>query len=452
MDTKKLKKLDREYIWHPFTQMREWIPDDVLVIKSGKGSYLEDTDGKRYLDGVSSLWCNMHGHRVSEIDRALKAQVGKIAHSTFLGLTHVSAIELSKKLIKLAPRPLNKVFYSDSGATAVEIALKMAYQYWQQKGRRKKTKFIHLTNAYHGDTIGSVSVGGIDLFHQIFEKLLFKSISVKGPDRYHERFQGRDEEYLEICAARVEKTLKANAANVAAIIMEPLVQGAAGMIMHPKGFLRRVRDLAKRYDVLLIVDEVATGFGRTGKLFASEHERVSPDILCLAKGLTAGYMPLAATLATDEIYKAFLGKYEEFKTFFHGHTYTANPLACAAAIANIDYIKKNQVLAKAQGQIREISNCLKKFRSHPNVGDIRQCGMMVGIELVKDAATGEAFELKRKIGQRVCRLARTRGVIIRPLGNVIVWMPPFCFTTQEIRKLSNATHTALCEILNDGCP
>lgn len=444
--TKRLARLDKKYIWHPFTQMREWTADSMVIIESGKGSYLVDTGGKKYLDGVSSIWCNVHGHGVPEIDRAVRRQLASIAHSTFLGLSNEPAIRLSQELIEMAPRGLSKVFYSDSGSEAVEIALKMSFQYWQHRGKRKKRRFLHFVNAYHGDTIGSVSVGGIDLFHRIFKPLLFRSIVAPAPDRFHERFQGSEEAYARVCSRRVEKILRRHREEIAAMVLEPVIQGAAGMITHPAGFLKEMRRLADRYGVLLVLDEVATGFGRTGRMFACEHEGVSPDILCLAKGLTAGYLPLAATLTKEKIYQAFLGEYEEFKTFFHGHTYTANPLACAAALANLNYFRRHAVLKKSKRQILHLSRQLENFWDLRHVGDIRQAGMMVGIELVEDRLRRRSFPLERKIGMRVSEGARKRGVIIRPLGNVIVLMPSFSFTFDQMTRLCRAVYESIDEI------
>ncbi|MBP9734017.1 MAG: adenosylmethionine--8-amino-7-oxononanoate transaminase [Candidatus Omnitrophica bacterium] len=446
--SKQLIAWDKKYAWHPFTQMRDWIRDDgALVIERGQGSYLIDSDGRRYLDGVSSLWCNTHGHRVPVIDRAVKRQLGKIAHSTYLGLANEPASILSKELIGIAPKGLTKVFYSDSGSEAVEIALKMAYQYWQLKGVKTKRTFLKFTNAYHGDTVGSVSVGGIQLFHDIFGPLLFKTFAAAAPYRYRDNFEGSEDAYAKFCADRVERELKRHHRQIAAIVLEPLAQGAAGMLTQPKGFLKRVAALAKKYNTLLILDEVATGFGRTGTMFACEQEGVNPDLLCLAKGLTAGYLPLAATLATDKIYNAFLGRYDEFKTFFHGHTYTANPLACAAAVANLKYFKEKRVLHRAQGQIRLLTQELKKIEPHPNVGEIRQVGMMVGIELVQDKATRNPFKVEAQIGAKVCKEARKYGILIRPLGNVIVLMPPFCFTEAQIMKLCSGVYRAIKVVL-----
>jgi adenosylmethionine-8-amino-7-oxononanoate transaminase len=449
--TRRLIALDKKYAWHPFTQMQDWERDaDTLVIERGQGSYLIDTEGRRYLDGVSSLWCNTHGHRVPEIDRAVRAQLKKIAHTTYLGLANEPASVLSRELIAVAPKGLSRVFYSDSGSEAVEIALKMAYQYWQLNGVKTKRSFLKLQNAYHGDTVGAVSVGGIQLFHDIFGPLLFKTFSAPAPYRYRENFLGSEDAYAKLCADRVETVLKKHQTGIAAIILEPLVQGAAGMLTQPKGFLRRVAALAKKYDTLLIVDEVATGFGRTGTMFACEQEGVRPDLMCVAKGLTAGYLPLAATLTTDRIYQAFLGEYHEFKTFFHGHTYTANPLACAAALANLRYFNEKRVLHRAQAQIKLLSQQLERFKKLEHVGEIRQCGLMVGIELVKNKFTRESFLAEEQRGARVCREARKHGILIRPLGDVIVLMPPFCFTENDIKKLCVGVFQALVSGLETG--
>ena len=442
-DQKLLTNWDKQFIWHPFTQMSDWEKEDILVIESGKGSYLKDVNGKRYLDGVSSLWCNVHGHRIKDLDQAVKSQLTRVAHSTFLGLSNVPAILLSKKLIEIMPEELTRVFYSDSGSEAVEISLKIAYQYWQHKGEKTRKKFLRLTNAYHGDTIGSVSVGGMDLFHEIYKPLLFDSVEVKAPYRYRDAFIGGEEEYTNDCIERLENVLNQHKNEICAFIMEPLVQGAAGMILQPPGYLAAVRQITKKYDILLILDEVATGFGRTGKMFACEHESVSPDIMCVAKGLTGGYLPLAATFATEEIYRAFLGKYGDAKTFFHGHTYTANPLACAVALANIEYFEKENVLQNLQPKIKILCEGLENFRELKHVGDIRQCGFMVGIELVKGKKDKTPYEMKEKIGIRVIQKARSLGVILRPLGNVIILMPPLGITVVELRKLLRVTYQSI---------
>ena len=444
--TDPLEIWDKKYIWHPFTQMKEWSDGSVTIIEKGKGNELIDIHGKKYLDGVSSLWCNVHGHRVKKIDAAIKKQLGSVAHSTFLGLSHIPAIELSKKLINITPYGLTKVFYSDSGSASVEVALKMAYQYWRIKGSKRKNTFLKLKNAYHGDTLGSVSVGGIDLFHESFHPLLFKTLGVSAPYFYRDNFKGREKDYAKFCADKVEAVLKKEHRRICALIVEPLMQGAAGMLKQPKGYLAYLRKLTKKYNVLLIIDEVATGFGRTGKMFACEHENIRPDFLSLPKGITGGYLPLSATLTTDKIYNAFLGEYREFKAFFHGHTYSANPLACAAAIANLEIFEKEKTLKKLQLKIRILGEELWKIKRLPHVGDIRHTGFMVGIELVKDQKTKEPYPLSEKRGFRVCALARERGVMLRPLGNVIVIMPPLSIKESELRKLCRVVHDCIIEV------
>lgn len=442
----KLAEKDKRHVWHPFTQMRDWEKDNILIIERGEGVYLVDVEGRRYLDGVSSLWCNVHGHRVDAIDQAIRAQLDKIAHSTFLGLSNVPAIELAEKLAGLAPKGLTRVFYSDSGSEAAEIALKMAYQFWQQSGFPRKKRFIKLTRSYHGDTLGSVSVGGIELFHQIYEPLLFETFSVESPYQYRWPGAGKPELAGEASLAQLESILQKHHEEIVAFVMEPLMQGAAGMISQPEGYISRARELTKKYNVLLIFDEVATGFGRTGKMFASEHENVTPDLMAVAKGLTGGYLPLAVTFATEEIYRAFLGEYEEFKTFFHGHTFTANPLACAAALANLEIFEKQRVIEGLQPKIERLTKRLKSFYEIPAVGDVRQKGFMAGIELVKNRASKESYTPKEKIGMRVVERARQKGVIIRPLGPVIVLMPPLAISLEELDELLNVTYASIAEV------
>ena len=438
MKTKHVERLqawDKKYVWHPFTQMKEWSEGGVVVIDKGRGNVLIDAEGRRYIDGVSSLWCNVHGHRVKKIDAAIRGQLDKIAHSTFLGLSHAPAIELAKKLVEIAPQGLGKVFYSDSGSAAVEVALKMAYQYCQLKGFKGKNTFLKLKNAYHGDTLGSVSVGGIGLFHELFHPLLFKTLQAEAPYYYRDGFKGDESAYARYCTARVEAVMQKQHEKICALIVEPLMQGAAGMLVQPSGFLSALRKLCDKYQVLLIADEVATGFGRTGKMFACEHEGVTPDFLCLAKGITGGYLPLSATLTTDAVYEAFLGDYGQFKAFFHGHTYSANPLACAAALANLMIFEKEKTLKRLQPKIKLLAEELEKIKRLPHVGDVRQAGFMAGIELVKNTATKQPYPLAEKRGHRVIIEARKKGVMVRPLGNVIVLMPPLSITKAQLRRL-----------------
>lgn len=441
----KLEAKDKKYVWHPFTQMKEWQKGAVVVIEKGEGNFLVDTRGRRYLDGVSSLWCNVHGHRVPEIDRAVRKQLGRIAHSTFLGLSNVPAIELAERLVHAAPKGLEKVFYSDSGSASVEVALKMAFQYWKQTGHPEKRTFLKLKNAYHGDTLGSVSVGGIGLFHEIFHPLLFKTLTAEAPYHYRDRFKGRFEDYAPYCLKKVEAVLKIHHKKICALVAEPLMQGAAGMLNQPPGYLSGLRKLTRKYGVFLIADEVATGFGRTGTLFACEKEKVSPDFLCVAKGITGGYLPLSATLATQEIFDAFLGDYGQFKAFFHGHTYSANPLACAAALASLDLFEKRKTLEKLQPKIVFLRSELESLRNLEHVGDVRQAGFMAGIELVSDKKTKKPYDLARKMGFKAAWRAREKGLMIRPLGNVIVLMPPLSITDAELRFLCRAIKESVLE-------
>jgi adenosylmethionine---8-amino-7-oxononanoate aminotransferase len=435
---------DKRYVWHPFTQMRDWLADEPLIIDSAEGNYLIDVHGRRYLDGVSSLWVTVHGHRRAELDQAVRAQLDRVAHSTLLGLANVPSIELAERLIQVAPRGLGKVFYSDSGSTAVEIALKIAYQYWSHRGRPEKRRFVSLSQAYHGDTIGSVSVGGIELFHEIFRPLLFDALHVPTPYWYRHPDTSDPQTCRDLCLAALERLLAERGHEIAAFVIEPLVQGAAGMITQPPGYLRRAAELCRAHDVLLICDEVATGFGRTGSLFACTQEGVTPDLLCLAKGITGGYLPLAATLATDTIYETFLASYADRKTFFHGHTYTGNPLACAAALASLDIFERDKVIANLAPRIEALSSLLaSEIAPLDHVGQIRQRGFMVGIELVRDRSTRAEYPFEMAIGARVCRAARSRGVILRPLGPVIVLMPPLSTTEAELHDLVLATRDAI---------
>jgi adenosylmethionine-8-amino-7-oxononanoate aminotransferase len=434
-----LREWDNQFVWHPFTPMLAYRDEGAPIIEAAEGFFLIDVEGRRYLDGVSSLWCNVHGHRVPEIDRAVREQLDRVAHTTLLGLSSVPSIELARELIARAPRGLSKVFYSDSGATAVEVALKIAYQYHAQKEGApvspRRDRFLCLGNAYHGDTLGTVSVGGIPLFHSVYRDLLFKTVTVPSPVTFRTPRGFTPPAYLDHCYSELERLIVENRHRAAGFVIEPLVQGAAGMLVHPPGYLSRVRMLTREHGIPLIADEVAVGFGRTGTLFACEQENVCPDLMCVAKGLTGGYLPLAATLATDEIYNAFLAPAEEGKTFFHGHTYTGNALACAAALASLRLIDENQVVDNVRANAQRIEARLSAIKSLPIVGDIRQKGTMVGIELVRDRATAEPFPAARRMGHQVTLAARKRGVILRPLGDVVVLMPAPAMPADLIDRL-----------------
>ncbi len=436
---------DRKYIWPPFTQMHEHVKQPPLIIEEGSGCILKDIYGNEYIDGISSLWTNVHGHRKEKLDLAIKDQLNKIAHSTMLGLSNMPAIRLAKKLVEISPQGLTRVFYSDNGSTAVEIAVKIAFQYQQQAadGNPKKTKFISIVNAYHGDTIGSVSLGGIDLFHATYEKLLFKSLKAESPYCYRCVYEKSFPSCGFECLTRMEDLMKDNHNEVAGLVIEPLVQGAGGILVHPPGYLKMVRELCTKYGIILIVDEVAVGFGKTGKMFACQHENVTPDIMALAKGLSGGYLPLAATLTAEKIYEGFLGEYDEFKTFFHGHTYTGNPLACAVALTNLEVFEEEKVLDKLQHKIARFTERLERFRDLDHVGDVRQCGIMAGIELVADKKLKKPYPVKERMGHRVVLEARKRGLIIRPLADVVVLMPPLAVSMEELDRLCDISYESI---------
>jgi adenosylmethionine-8-amino-7-oxononanoate aminotransferase len=443
-----LESWDKQYLWHPFTQMRDYCNEKPLIIEKGEGSFLIDIYGNRYLDGVSSLWLNLHGHNRREIDQAITTQLEKISHSTLLGLSNVPAIKLAKKLVEITPAELTKVFYSDNGSTAVEVALKMAFQYWQQKSppQKEKCTFISLDFAYHGDTLGAVSVGGIDTFHQLYKPLLFPTHRAPSPYCYRCSLEKIYPECQLSCVTPLEEVMQNHHQEVAALIIEPLVQGAAGMIVAPPGYLKRVRELCSRYNILMIADEVAVGFGRTGTMFACEQEEVIPDLMCVAKGISGGYLPISATLATEEVYGAFLGEYSELKTFFHGHSYTGNPLACSASLAGLEVFEKDRTLKQLEGKINFLKENLKLFLDLPHVGDVRQKGFMVGIELVKERNSKESYPLEEKMGSKIILEARKRGLIIRPLGDVLVIMPPLSISYEHLGQLMEIVYDSIVKV------
>jgi adenosylmethionine-8-amino-7-oxononanoate aminotransferase len=423
--------------------MKDYMNMHPLIIEKGEGCYLIDIDGNKYIDGVSSLWVIVHGHGKSELVEAISEQARTLCHSTLLGIANVPSVVLAKMLVDISPKSLSRVFYSDNGSTSVEIALKMAYQYWQQKGERNRKRFISFTNGYHGDTIGSVSMGGIDLFHKVYRSLLFRTYKAPAPYCYRCPLKLEKESCGMACIQRFEEIVSKHKNELCAVVIEPVVQGAAGIIVQPEGFLSKIRNIAKENGLLFIADEVAVGFGRTGSMFACEKENVEPDFMCLAKGITGGYLPLAATLTTDDIFNGFLGQFEDFKTFFHGHTYSGNPVACNAAIENLNLYKKEDTIKNLQAKIALMSKELQRFYGLAHVGEIRQSGFMVGIELVKNKKTKRPFLTKEKIGQRVIMEARKRGVVIRPLGDVIVLMPPLAIEESTLQELIDVTYESI---------
>jgi adenosylmethionine-8-amino-7-oxononanoate aminotransferase len=475
-----LAQLDQRYVWHPFTQMREWLAREPIVIVRGRGAEIEDARGRRYIDANASIWTNLHGHAHPAINRAITVQLKKIAHSSALGLANEPASLLAEKLVRAAnPRSLRsageltKVFFSDDGSTAMEVALKLAYEFARRTGRARSPRFLSLHGAYHGDTVGAVSLGHIDLFHRAYSGLLFKSDAVMAPYCYRCPFNRAKPERADAreyrrcnweCVGKVESAFakrEKRGENYAGFVVEPLMQGAAGMIAQPTGWLRRVAEIARGHGTPLIADEVMTGFGRTGVaqekfsdakargagLFACHREGVQPDFLAVAKGLTGGYLPMAATLVTQLVFDAFLGDYAEFKTFFHGHSFTANQLGAAAALASVELLESGESIARHVRLEGEMRRALAGLWDLPQVGDVRQVGVVAGVELVKDWRTREAFQLAARAGIRVCEAMARRGVLTRPIGSVVVIMPPFCTTAAQMRKIGEALRESIAEVL-----
>ncbi|MDC0574892.1 adenosylmethionine--8-amino-7-oxononanoate transaminase [Pirellulaceae bacterium] len=441
-----LKLWDSEHVWHAFTQMANYEP---LVIDSASGCVLTDIQGNTYIDAVSSLWCNVHGHQHPVINAAIRQQLDQVAHVTSLGMSNPTTIQLAKRLVDITPENLNHLFFSGDGSSSVEVAMKMAFQYWQQKSEPQpnKTQYIALGSAYHGDTLGSVSVGGVQRFHEMFKPLLFDVLRLDSPDTYRlpdgvMTAQDATQFYLN----QLESLLQQHHSTIAAMIIEPVVQGAAGMIIQPPGYLAGVRQLTQKHDVLLIADEVAVGFGRTGAMFACNHEDIQPDLMCLAKGLTGGYITMAATLATTEIWKAFLG--DSSRTFYHGHTYSGNPLAAAAALANLDIFETEQTMVNVHERTEQLADLLKPLTDHPHVGDVRQAGLIVAIELVADKDNKTSFENIGATGSAVCKAALEQGVWLRPLRDTIVIMPPLSISESEITQIATVVEHAICGVLD----
>lgn len=466
-EIEQLVSWDRRHSWKPFTQMQEYVADTPLIISEADGETLIDVNGRRFFDGVSSLWCNLLGHRHPDIDRTVTAQLRQVAHSTLLGPTNVPATRLAHRLAGVAPAGLSRVFFSDNGSTGVEVALKMAYQFWQHRGQTRRQSFIALEGGYHGDTLGAVGVGGIELFHAAFRPLLLKCHFVPAPFAYRaavgsESFPDAPqtlfypdvvppeaEECLARSLAALEGLLAEKADTICALIVEPIVQGAAGMRHLVPGYLAAARALCTRYDVLLIADEVMTGFGRTGRLLACSHEGVTPDLLVLSKGLTGGYMPLAATLASERIYEAFLGEYTEFKTFFHGHTYTGHPLGCAAALAVLDVLERDRIIERSPSANAALRRGLAEIARHPNVGRIGLVGTVGAVQLVADRRTRSGFEPGRRVGRQVCRAALDEGLLVRPLSDTIVIMPPLTTEPPVLEWLCDVIRRAIVRVLGD---
>lgn len=447
---------DRQYFWHPFTQMQVYAREDNVIFASGQGNYLLDLDGKQYLDAISSLWCNVHGHNHPRLNAALQAQLQKIAHSTTLGASNPPAILLAKALVEISPAGLDKVFYSEDGTEAMEIAIKMAYHYWRNLGRPEKSRFVTLQQAYHGDTVGAISVGGMDIFHSAYRDLLFDALRLPSPyGLARSLFDARNWDQPQATQAwldRLQALLADHGPQIAALVMESGIQGAAGLLPFPKGVLAGARALCDQYQVLLILDEVATGFGRTGRMFACEHERVCPDLMAVGKGLSGGYLPLAATLAQQHIYHAFLGEFGDLRHFYHGHTYTGNPLACAVALENLAIFADEQVIDGLAEKITHFQAKLQCFWDHPHIAAVRQFGLMAGLEVVADKASGTPYPYGERVEYAISRAAIAHGVYTRPLGDTLVLMPPLSITPDELDRIVEALWEALQTTIRATAP
>ncbi|MBZ4686418.1 MAG: adenosylmethionine--8-amino-7-oxononanoate transaminase [Clostridiales bacterium] len=441
-----LQTKDLNYIWHPCSQMKDYEDFPPIVIDRGKGVFLYDVDGNKYLDAVSSWWVNLFGHSNKRINKAIASQLEKLEHVIFVNFSHEPAIELSERIVGMTPEGLNKVFFADNGSSAVEAALKLSFQYFQQTGKLKKTKFAAITDSYHGETTGALSVNNIDLYSKIYKPILLNTFKVEGPDCFRCKYSLNRDICNAECFEHMEETIKEHHEEIAGVIIEPMVQGAAGMKIYSPIYLKKLRKLCDDYDVHLIADEIAVGFGRTGKMFACEHAGISPDIMCLSKGLTAGYLPLALMLTTDEIYKAFYDEYTSLKAFLHSHSYTGNPIGCAVANETLNIFEDEKVLEKNMVKSRFLKEkAVELLLDHPNVGEFRQLGMIAAVELVKNKETRETFDWKKRVGYKIYRIALKHGVLLRPLGNVIYFMPPYVISEEEIDLMISVARKSINE-------
>lgn len=437
--TRELQEKDLKYIWHPCSQMKDYEDFPPIIIKKGEGIYLEDIEGNKYIDAVSSWWVNLFGHSNDRINQALSKQVNELEHVIFANFSHKPAIELSERIINLVPKGLKKVFFSDNGSSAVEIALKISFQYHQQINKTKKTRFIALTDAYHGETLGALSVGGVDLYNKIYKPLLLDTLRVKGPDCHRCEFKKKRETCDAECFKYMEEAIVKNHEETTAVIIEPVVQCAAGMKMYSSRYLKKLRALCTKFDINLIADEIAVGFGRTGKMFACEHANISPDIMCLSKGLTAGYMPLALTITTDKIYNAFYDEYNTFKAFLHSHSYTGNPLGCSVAVETLNIFEDENVIEKNMEKSKYLNEKVREMiKDIPYISEYRQIGLIGAIELAP-------LDSKKRIGYEIYKIALEKGVILRPLGNIIYFMPPFIISREEIDKVVSVARESILE-------
>ena len=444
---------DLKYIWHPCSQMKDYEELPPIVIDHAKGINLYDIEGNCYKDVVSSWWCNLLGHCNPKINSAIKAQLDKLEHVIFANFTHKTAITLCQKLMEVLPKGLCKFNFADNGSASIEMAMKMSFQFHQQTGNTQKKRFMALTDAYHGETIGALSVGACDLYSEIYKPILMDIVRVQGPDRYRGKCSGcvcpdRDNCNCE-CFAAAEKTFEQYGKETCAILVEPLLQGSAGMKMYPPLYLKKLRELCDKYNVHLIADEIATGYGRTGKMFAFDHAGVSPDIMCLSKGLTGGYMPMSLCVTTQDIYDAFYADYSTGKAFMHSHTYAGNPLGCSAGIAVLGILKEDKIIEKAQKRAVYFNNIINdKFLSHKNVGEVRHLGLINAIEIVKDKDSKEGFDSKLRLGYQIYKKALKKGVLLRPLGDVIYFNPPLIIEENDMDFVTDVAKECMAEVLN----
>lgn len=443
---KYLQEKDLKYIWHPCSQMKDYEAFPPIVIKQGKGVFLEDMSGKRYLDAVSSWWVNLFGHSNKRINDALYRQANKLEHVIFANFSHEAAIELAEKIINISPDGLSKVFFGDNGSSAVEIALKLSFQYHQQIGKTKKTKFVALSDAYHGETLGALSVGGVDLYSKIYKPLLLDVVRAEGPDCYRCKFGKNRDNCNAECFENMEKTVKENHEKITAIIIEPMVQAAAGMKIYSKEYLKKLRKLCDEYEINLIADEIAVGFGRTGKFFACNHADITPDIMCVSKGLTAGYMPLSLAIMTEKIYSAFYDEYNTMKAFLHSHSYSGNALGCSIAVETLKIFEDENIIQKNKIKSQYLRKKVdEKLADIKHLGEYRQIGMIGAIELVKNKKTKEGFDWKERVGYQIYKIALKKGVLLRPLGNIVYFMPPYVINEKEIDYMIDTAIESISE-------
>ncbi len=443
---KSLQEKDLKYIWHPCSQMKDYEDFPPIVIERGEGVFLYDVEGKRYLDAVSSWWVNLFGHSNKRINKAIEKQIDKLEHVIFVNFSHRPAIELSERIVNITPQGLNKVFFSDNGSSAIEVAIKLSFQYFQQIGKPKKTKFIAITDSYHGDTLGALSLGGIDLYSKIYKPLLLNTHRVQGPDCFRCKYGLERETCNAECFEHMERAIEENHEEIAGAIIEPMVQGAGGMKIYSALYLKKLREICHKYDIHFIADEVAVGFGRTGKMYACEHAGISPDIMCLSKGLTAGYLPLSLTLMTDKIYDAFYDEYQTLKGFLHSHSYTGNPIGSAVACETLNIFEDENIIENNRQKSQIIKEKVAEYLMDiPYFGEFRQLGMIGAVELVKDKKTKEGFDWKERVGYKIYKKALKHGVLLRPLGNVVYFMPPYVINEEEIDIMINAARKSIEE-------